>query len=73
MPSQRSENQTLIAFAVDANLLAVIDAERGSLARSAWIRLALVKALTEAGYDVGHLAAAPDRAGKGGRPRKTST
>lgn len=64
----RSPGQTLIGVAVDSVFLAQIDAKRGSQSRSAFVRMCLANylQLPEA------LAAAPDRTGKGGRPKKAA-
>ena len=64
----RSPGQTLLSVAVDAQLLAEIDAKRGLMNRSAFVRECLAKYL---GIDL-TLAAAPDRTGKGGRPLKSA-
>jgi hypothetical protein len=65
----RSPGQTLIAIALDEQLLAAIDRRRGTVNRSAFIRESLVKYL---GVPI-ILSASPDRAGKGGRPKKYSS
>jgi hypothetical protein len=62
----RSPGQTLIGVAVDEHLLDAIDKNRGGLTRSAFVRNAIGKYLGISG-DVLH---APDRTGKGGRPKK---
>jgi hypothetical protein len=62
----RSPGQVLIGVAVDAKLLAEIDARRGTMNRSAFVRESLAKYLQ---IDL-TLAAAPDRTGKGGKSRK---
>ena len=62
----RSPGQTLIGVAVDATFLREIDAKRGGLSRSAFVRMCLAKYLNIPES----LAAAPDRTGKGGRPKK---
>jgi hypothetical protein len=64
----RSDGQTLIGVAVDARLLAAIDKKRGVVNRSTFIREMLVDYLRLPK----ELAAAPDRTGKGGRPRKSA-
>lgn len=68
MSKPRSPGQTLIGVAVDEKLLAAIDKKRGGLTRSAFVRQAIGNFLGVAG----DLLNAPDRTGKGGRPRKTS-
>lgn len=66
MLKPRSDGQTLVAVALDQRLLDEIDRRRGGVNRSAFIRESLV-----AHYKLpAHLAAAPDRTGKGGRPPK---
>lgn len=67
MPNQRAENQSLVAFALDRDLLRAMDAQRArlGLGRSAYLRLALVEDLQRAGHKVDRaLAIAPDRAGR---------
>ena len=68
MAAQRTDGQTLIAVAMTVELLAAIDGKRGVTSRSAFVRESLAKYLQIAP----ELAAAPDRAGKGGRPKKTT-
>lgn len=69
MVKTRSDGQTLVAVALDQRLLDAIDKKRGNMNRSAFIREALV-----AQFNLpAHLAAAPDRTGKGGRPPKVSS
>jgi hypothetical protein len=66
---KRSAGQTLIGVAIDESLLVQIDKARGELSRSAFVRQALGKYLGLSGA----ITQAPDRAGKGGRPRKVLT
>lgn len=61
---QRSQGQVLIQAAVDEKLLEQIDANRGALTRSAYIRLALTEMLGIAE----EMARPPARQGKGGKP-----
>ena len=63
----RSPGQALIAVALDEQLLAAIDRKRGTTNRSQFIRESLAKFL---GISI-NLAAAPDRTGKGGRPKNS--
>lgn len=69
MAKKRSAGQTLIGVAIDESLLAQIDRARGELSRSAFVRQALGKFLGLSGA----ITQAPDRAGKGGRPRKIAS
>jgi len=66
---KRSAGQTLIGVAIDESLLAQIDRARGESSRSAFVRQALGKYLGLSGA----ITQAPDRAGKGGRPRKVAS
>lgn len=67
----KTERQQLIALRVDADLLAEIDAKRGRVSRSEFLRNAVYAELQSLGTDLpASVTAAPDRAGKGGRPRK---
>jgi hypothetical protein len=67
----KTERQQLIALRVDADLLAEIDAKRGRVSRSEFLRNAVYAELQALGTDLpANVTAAPDRAGKGGRPRK---
>lgn len=66
VPRNRSPGQTLVAFSLDKELEKAIDSARGGKSRSQFIREALAMKL---GVSL-HLAEAPDRAGKGGRPKK---
>lgn len=72
MPNQRGENQTRLVFALDQELLEALDKARpAGVTRSEWLRKAMVNELARLGQPVDPaLIAAPDRAGKGGRPRK---
>lgn len=61
----------MIGVRVDDELLDEIDRVRGSMSRSDFVRLATYNALKEAGTSLPEsIISAPDRAGKGGRPRK---
>jgi hypothetical protein len=65
------ERQQLIALRVDSKLLAEIDDKRGRLSRSEFLRNAVYAELQEMGSTLpASITAAPDRAGKGGRPKK---
>jgi len=56
---------------VDAEFLAEIDRARGGKSRSDFLREAIYNYLRSLGYKVPEsLKYAPDRTGKGGRPRK---
>ena len=67
----KTERQQLIALRVDAALLAEIDAKRGRVSRSEFLRNAVYAELQAQGTELpATVTAAPDRAGKGGRPRK---
>lgn len=72
MPNQRGPGQRLVAFPLDEQFLAEIDEARGSQSRSEFVREAIYRLLKEKGR---HLPAAvvkaPDRAGKGGRKKKS--
>lgn len=74
MPNQRGENQTRLVFALDKELLEALDKARPpGVTRSEWLRAAMVNELARVGCPVDPaLINAPDRAGKGGRPRKDS-
>lgn len=70
MPNQRATGKSLVGCHVDDRFLREIDKARGTKSRSDFFREALFKYL---GPDSGlpqSITAAPDRAGKGGRPRK---
>lgn len=70
VPNQRSPGQKLIALALDEELLASLDAARGTMNRSQFIREALVEKVAEGITLREGISAPPDRAGKGGRPAK---
>jgi hypothetical protein len=65
---KRSDGQTLLTVAVDQNLLEAIDAKRRHENRSAFVRRVICEHLN---IDLA-LSAAPDRTGKGGRPKAGS-
>jgi hypothetical protein len=67
MAANRSDGQTLLSVAVTVEMLAAIDAKRGTTPRSVFVRESLAAYL----HLPASLAAAPDRSGKGGRPKKT--
>ena len=67
------ERQKMIGVRVDDELLEEIDRVRGAMSRSDFVRMAAYNALKEAGSELPEsVTAAPDRAGKGGRPKKAS-
>ena len=66
MSENQTKDQTLLSVAISRQLLAEIDRKRGTTSRSAFVRESLASFLK---IDL-HLAAAPDRTGKGGRPPK---
>jgi hypothetical protein len=67
---ESSERQQLIGFRADPELLAEIDAKRGRMSRSEFLRRAVFAELEELGTTLPpSITAAPDRAGKGG-PKK---
>lgn len=72
VPGQRGQDQKLVSFQLDERLLrALDDAARGGVGRSAVVREAIYKHLIERGYELPPTVKnAPDRLGKGGRPRK---
>lgn len=71
MPNQRDPDQQLVGFWADQKLRDKIDRARGSQARSQFLRDAVRAHLAEHGiYVEAAEAAAPDRAGKGGRKKK---
>lgn len=56
---------------MDNEFLEELDRARGEMNRSAFVREAIWRLLKERGIDLpASIKAAPDRAGKGGRPRK---
>jgi hypothetical protein len=72
MPNQRATGQTLIGCHLDADFVAAIDRARKGRSRSQFLREALHYYLSECcgirlAEEKKH---APDRTGKGGRPRK---
>jgi hypothetical protein len=71
VPSQRAAGQSLIGCHIDNDFAAEIDAARGSKSRSDFLREAIWKYLESTGKRLPpQYKHAPDRAGKGGRPRK---
>lgn len=63
VPNKRAENQTLIAFACDRELLRLVDENRGSKSRSIFVRESIVEELRRLGVSVPKgLVEAPDRA-----------
>jgi hypothetical protein len=69
--SKENERQQLIGFRVGPELLDEIDRKRGRLSRSEFLRQAVFAELKDLGSDLNEEATtAPDRKGKGGRPRK---
>jgi hypothetical protein len=73
MANQRAEGKTLVGCHVEEAFLNEIDDARGGMSRSDFLRKALYAYLTEKlGKTIpSELQFAPDRAGKGGRPRKS--
>lgn len=64
----------MIAFPLDEKFLKEVDSARGETSRSAFVREALRNYLVAKGHPVPKdLAAAPDRAGKGGRRKSKIT
>lgn len=73
MPNQRANGQVLIGCHVDAAFAAAIDRARGGKSRSDFLREALFSYLASCGITIPEaLKYAPDRTGKGGRPKKPS-
>jgi hypothetical protein len=69
----RDPNQVFIGAFLDRELVFALDSGRGSLSRSAFVREALVEKLQRCGVRVrAGISDAPDRTGKGGRPRKAA-
>lgn len=66
MTKDRSKGQVMLSVAIDEKLLEQIDAKRGALTRSAYVRVAITKLL---GVNE-DLARPPERVGlsRGGRP-----
>lgn len=52
MPGQRHDDQTLVAFQLEHDLLACLDLKRGDVSRSQYMRAALVKKLGDDGAKV---------------------
>ena len=74
MANQRADGQTLVGFWADENFTAKIDAARTGVARSQWLRNVIAEHLRKNGYPVPiSETSAPDRTGKGGPKRKTSS
>lgn len=70
MPNVRGKDQIFIGFQADAELLREIEAMRGGLSRSHFVREAVAEKLRGMGINVAEqLVNPPDRAGKGG-PKK---
>ena len=70
MPGQHSDNTKLLGFYADLSLAKQIDAARGPVARSQFLREAVVEYMVSKGVDVPEsLIHPPDRAGKGGRKK----
>jgi hypothetical protein len=68
MPNQRAKDQVMIAFALDEALANGLDAARGGLSRSQFIREAIGNLLRGMGYAVPEKAThAPDRTRPYGR------
>jgi len=63
MPGKRSDGQTLIAAALDAEMLALMDSMRGGKSRSQYLREAIAEKLEGMGHKIpGEWINAPDRA-----------
>lgn len=74
MANQRGSGQVLIGCHVDAHFAAEIDRARKGHSRSDFLRSALYQRLQDLGYKLPEeMKYAPDRAGKGGRPRKAAS
>jgi hypothetical protein len=73
MPNQRATGQTLIGVHLDAEFVAAIDRARGGKSRSQFLREVLFLYVTKECriHLPENFMHAPDRAGKGGRPKKT--
>ncbi len=73
MPDQRAAGKSLVGCHVDAAFLAEIDRARGGKSRSDFLREALYEHLKALGIQIPErLKHAPDRSGKGGRPKKAN-
>lgn len=73
MPGVRGEGQHLVALAIHEDILKEVERSRKKAGRdrSTFIREALIDYLNARGASLNpELAFAPDRTGKGGRPRK---
>jgi hypothetical protein len=71
MPGARGSNQKLISLHVEEELYEAAEKSRGRVNRSQWIRDAIVEKLKREGIPLPEgIELAPDRAGKGGRPKK---
>jgi len=76
VPNQRAENQNLIAFALDNQLLTLTDQQRKLLGRdrSTFIRQAIIEKLQRMGIKVDEsLAFSPDRAASSINSEKTDS
>jgi hypothetical protein len=70
MANQRAAGQTMVGFWADEDFTAKIDAARGGVPRSQWLRDVIAEHLVQRGFRVtSEETRAPDRKGKGG-PRK---
>lgn len=71
MPDQRAAGQSLVGCHVSSEFLDEIDRARRGKSRSDFLREALYDQLKRMGYTLPEaLKFAPDRTGKGGRPKK---
>lgn len=71
MPDQRAAGKSLVGCYVDESFAAEIDRARGGKSRSDFLREVLFNYLEKAGFTLkDEWKFAPDRAGKGGRPKK---
>jgi hypothetical protein len=72
MPGKRADGQILIGAALDAGMIATMDKLRGGVTRSQYVRQAIAEKMQAEGYKVPQeWIYAPDRTGRGGRPKKS--
>jgi len=70
----RTNTQKLLTLHVDAELFDAAERCRGRASRSQWIRQAIAEKVVREGIKLSEDAVfAPDRSGKGGRPKNKST
>lgn len=71
MPDKRAAGKSLVGCHIDDEFLAAIDQARGGKSRSDFFREAIFDYLKTLGIKLPEtLKYAPDRTGKGGRPKK---